>query len=163
LLCPLRTGPYRPGCSTVAVNSFEQTGTADLLITGWLRPIPPSVVGCRNVLQIAIFARMLCSRRPPDAASCRPYGCHGPLRTPLRCVRRIALLTLLDAPPAVLKKPDASRTPSNQSPAPGWGSSTLRAPRRRPRHRTRLPGLLSLPPRATIATPSSPMHCFGTG
>ena len=28
---PLRTDPYRPGCSTVAVNPFEQTPLADII------------------------------------------------------------------------------------------------------------------------------------
>ena len=30
-LCPLRTSSYQPGCSTVAVNTFEQTRMADLI------------------------------------------------------------------------------------------------------------------------------------
>ena len=33
LLCPLCTSVYQPGCSTVAVNPFEQTQVADLLFT----------------------------------------------------------------------------------------------------------------------------------
>ena len=31
ILCPLRTSVYQPGCSTVAVNPFEQTRMADLI------------------------------------------------------------------------------------------------------------------------------------
>ena len=31
-VCPLRTSLYRPGCSTVAVNLFEHTRMANLLI-----------------------------------------------------------------------------------------------------------------------------------
>src|SRR5215210_7111207 len=46
-LCPLRTSTYQPGCSTVAVNPFEQTPMTNR-ITSNQSDVPDIRTGCKS-------------------------------------------------------------------------------------------------------------------